>query len=219
MDRINWVTSEALHAVVQLGAGSAGEPQQLYERMRGHLEGTRKRAGEAGYTETEQQQIAYALTALADEVAMAQEGPLREHWSKHPLQLQLFGDNVAGERFFEELERARQAGRIGVLRTYYLCLSFGFRGRYAVHGGEALAEVSEGVRAQLLRSLALPEQLAPDGGRPEQGLLEVTRCMPWPVLAAGALALSCALYLGCRVSLQEQLARFERMPVAGEGEP
>jgi type VI secretion system protein ImpK len=208
MDRINWVTSEALETIVQLANG--GEPKQLYERMRATLEGTRKRAAEAGYAESEQVQIAYALTALADERALAEEGPLREHWGKHPLQLQLFGDNVAGERFFDELERARQAGRIGVLRTYYLCLLFGFRGRYAMRGGESgLAEVTEGVRTQLLRSLAVPERLSPDGGRPEQGLVEVTRRMPWPVLAAGALVLSFVLYLGCRVSLQEQLTHFE----------
>jgi type VI secretion system protein ImpK len=209
MDRLNWVTSEALHAIVQLAQQSEREPAQLYDDTRSLLEGTRRRAAEAGYAESEQVQIAYALTALADELAMAREGPLREHWSKHPLQLQLFGDNVAGERFFDELERARQAGRIGVLRTYYLCLLFGFCGRYA--GAETrLAEITEAVRTQLLRSLAVPEQLSPDGGRPEQGLVEVTRRMPWPVLAAAALLLSVVLYLGCRVSLQEQLARFEQ---------
>ncbi|HEX5655543.1 MAG TPA: DotU family type IV/VI secretion system protein [Polyangiales bacterium] len=209
MDRINWVTSEALHAVLQLARTQDAEPKQTYARMRVQLETTRRRAAEAGYAESEQVQIAYALTALADEVAMAQEGALREHWAQHPLQLQLFGDNVAGERFFDELERARQAGRVGVLRTYYLCLLFGFRGRYAMRGGESgLAQITEGVRTQLLRSLAVPEQLAPDGARPEQGLVEVTRRMPWPVLAAGALMLSMVLYLGCKVSLREQLAQF-----------
>jgi type VI secretion system protein ImpK len=211
MDRINWVTSEALHAIVQLADTRDGEPRALYDRMRDCLEATRKRADEAGYAESEQRQISYALTALADEVAMTQEGALREHWSKHPLQLSMFGDNLAGERFFDELEQVRAAGRVGVLRVHYLCLLFGFRGRYAVRGGEAaLAEVTERVRAQLARTLALPEQLAPDGARPEQGFVEVSRRMPWPLLAVGALALSSALYLGCRVSLEEQLAGFER---------
>ncbi len=211
MDRINWVSSDALHAVVQLSGAHGAPPEQLYQQLRGQLDTLRKRAAEAGYAESEQRQIAYALTALADEVAMAQQGPLREHWSKHPLQLQLFGDNVAGERFFEELEAARKANRVGVLRVYYLCLLFGFRGRYAMRGGETtLAELTEGVRTQLLRSLAVPELLAPDGARPEQGLVEVTRRLPWPVLALGALALSAVLYLGCRVSLQEQLVGLVR---------
>jgi type VI secretion system protein ImpK len=218
MDRINWVSSESLHAITQLARAhsSEREPRLLYERMRTFLETARRRAAEAGYAESEQRQILYALTALADEVAMANDGPLREHWSAHSLQLALFGDNVAGERFFDELERVRQSSHVDVLRVYYLCLLFGFRGRYAVRGGEAaLGEIVEGVRTQILRSLAMPEQLAPDGARPEEGFVEVTRRLPWPLLAAGALALSCVLYLGCRVSLHEQLLEFARVTQEG----
>lgn len=218
MDRINWVTSESLHAIIQLERAHVGErePALVYERMRKFLEAAQRRSQEAGFSESEQRQIGYALTALADEVAMAQEGPLREQWSKQSLQLALYGDNLAGERFFEELERAREASRISVLRTYYVCLLFGFRGRYAVRGGEAqLSELIDGVRAQLARSLAMPEQLSPDAARPEQGLVEVTRRLPWPVLALAALALSAVVYLGCRVALHEQLAEFARAEEEG----
>lgn len=218
MDRINWICHQPLREIVALTEATQSEvdPAGSYQRVRACLEAARRRASEAGYPESEQQQIVYALTALADELAMAREGPLREHWSKHPLQLSLFQDNVAGERFFRELERARQAGRVGVVRAYHLCLSFGFRGRHAVAGGDAeLAELRDGVCAQLQRSLAWPEALSPDGGRPDQGVIEITRRLPWSVVAAGVLALSCALYLGCRVSLQEQLASFERGVAGG----
>lgn len=217
MDRINWVTSECFNAIAQLSRahGGSSEPRLVYERMRAFLEAANKRAAEAGYAESELRQIGYALAALADEVAMAHDGPLRSHWSQQSLQLALYGDNVAGERFFEELERAREVPRVDVLRTYYLCLLFGFRGRYAVRGGEAgLAEVLDGVRAQLARTLPTPELLAPDGARPGEGIVELSRKLPWPVLALGALALSVVLHLGCRVALKEQLFEFS---LAGQG--
>jgi type VI secretion system protein ImpK len=212
MDRINWVTRDALNAIMQLT--SEADPSTSYTRLREHVEAARRRGAEAGYTESEQAQLAYALAALADEVAMASAGALREHWSQRPLQLALFSDNVAGERFFAELERALEAGRVGVLRTYYMCLVLGFKGRYAVQGGEPeLARIRERVRERLARALALPEQLSPDGARPERGLIEGTRRVPWPLVAAGALALSLVGYLAFRVSLHEQLAQFERVAV------
>jgi type VI secretion system protein ImpK len=211
MDRINWVTSECFQAIAQLSRAhaSSSEPALVYERMRAFLDAAHRRGVEAGYAETELRQLGYALTALADEVAMAHDGPLRAHWSKQSLQLARFGDNVAGERFFEELEQARQVPRLDVVRTYYLCLLFGFRGRYGVRGGEAgLAELLDGVRAQLARSLATPELLSPDGARPGEGFVEVSRKLPWPVLALAALALSGVVHLGCRVALREQLVEF-----------
>jgi type VI secretion system protein ImpK len=179
-------------------------------RLKSYVDGVLRKAREAGYAEQDGRSMAYALAALADEVAMQHPGPLRDHWSAQPLQLVHFGENVAGEGFFHELERVRaSADRIDVLRVFYLCLLFGFQGRYRVRGAEvALADLIEGVQRQLQQQLSMPEALSPHGLRPEESLVERSRSIPVVWIGAALLALSLVLYLGLKVALHQQVAQL-----------
>lgn len=213
MDRINWVTSRCFHAIAQLARLQGSEsvsPELVHARMKAFVDELSQRAREAGYDEHDTKLTAYALTALADEVMMAGAGPMREYWATRPLQLILFGENVAGERFFEHLESARHSPtQTDVLRTYYVCLMLGFRGKYGVRGAEiALTDLTDSVRAQLGRALVMPDSLSPNGTRPEDGLVEVARNLPLLAVAAAALAVACVLYMGLRLSLEQQLEQF-----------
>jgi type VI secretion system protein ImpK len=181
VDRINWVTSECFNAITQLSRMQGGEhvrPEFVHRRMQRFVEAVAHKAREAGYNDEDAKLMLYALAALADEVMMAAGGVLRDYWQ--PLQLLLFNENVAGERFFEHLEKVRESPqRIDVLRVYYLCLLFGFRGRYGVRGAEvALTDLIDAVRAQVARALAMPDVLSPNGGRPEEGLVDATGRLP-----------------------------------------
>jgi type VI secretion system protein ImpK len=122
----------------------------------------------------------------------------------------LFGENVAGERFFEHLESVRSGPQQGdVLRVYYLCLLFGFRGRYGVRGAEvAISDLQDSVRAQLMRGLTMPEALSPNGARPEDGLADSVQRSPVLAVCVAVVALVSLLYLGLSVSLADQLRQF-----------
>jgi type VI secretion system protein ImpK len=210
MDRVNWVTHECFNAVAQLtrlGSQAGIQPELVHARMRGYLEALTRRAREAGFPEQDAQQMSYAVTALIDETVMEGAGPLREFWATRPLQLLLFNENTAGEKFFGQLERVRQnAQQLEVLRVHYLCLLLGFRGKYAVRGGEAaLGDLVESLRTQLSRLLPMPEVLAPHGPRPDEGLLDAARRLPVVWAALGIFALAIVLYLGLSVSLHEEL--------------
>jgi type VI secretion system protein ImpK len=213
MDRLNWVTQDCFNAVAQLarlGPQDHVQPELIQARMRGYLDALLKRAREAGYPEEDGRLMAYALIALCDETVLSGSNNLREQWAVQPLQLLYFGENTAGEDFFARLEQVRQNPRqLEVLRVFFLCLLLGFRGRYAVRGGEvALGDLVDGLRAQLFRALPMPEVLAPNGLRPEEGLLEVGRKLPVVWMALGVLALTAVLYLGLLVSLRGQLRSF-----------
>jgi type VI secretion system protein ImpK len=218
MDRINWVTSDSFHAIGQLARvrnHQGVDPGLVHARMQTFLEALVERSREAGFSEQDTKLALYAVTALADEVAMASAGSLRDHWSRRPLQLALFGENVAGERFFEHLESIRRVpARADVLRVYYLCLLFGFRGRYGVRGAEVpLTDLVDSVRVQLGRSFALPEALSPNGARPEQGLVGSVRRLPLlrsqlAVFVLGVVALVAALQVAFSVALDEQLRQL-----------
>jgi len=213
MDRINWVTAECFNAIGQLARMRDNEPAQpelIYARMKGFLEEMARRLREAGYSESDSRLALYAVTALTDEVTMSRVGPVRDYWATRPLQLVLFSENVAGERFFEHLDTVRSnPQQVDILRTYYVCLLLGFRGRYSVRGAEiALGDLIDSVRAQISRALAMPEVLSPNGARPEEGFVDATQRLPIVWVAVAIVVLTAVLYLGLSVSLHEQLSQF-----------
>jgi type VI secretion system protein ImpK len=60
------------------------------------------------------------------------------NWPRLPLQAELFGHQLAGEIFFQELQKALNRSdsqeTADLLEVYYLCLLLGFKGRYAAGG-------------------------------------------------------------------------------------
>lgn len=210
MDRINWVTSDSFKAIAQLARiqpGMAVDGARVHARMMTYLDSVRRRAREAGYSENESSLITYALAVLADEIVMTKHGELRDAWAKQPLQFVLFNETLAGENFFAHLDRIREdPHQTDLLRVFYHCLLLGFRGQYTVRSSElALSDLTESVRAQLARALPMPEVLAPDGARPEEGLAEAARRIPLLTTGAAVIALALVLYVGLFVSLRQEL--------------
>ena len=84
--------------------------------------------------------VKYAFCALVDERVLGAHPALRQDWEQRPLQLELFGEQLAGEHFFDKLEACRQQGaaRLQALEVFHLCLLMGFQGRYLLEGTEKL---------------------------------------------------------------------------------
>lgn len=74
----------------------------------------------------------YALVALLDETVMSVPGECRNYWVTNPIQLEMFGANMAGEEFFRKLGRLmiKPDQTKEVLEIFYICLSLGFEGKY-----------------------------------------------------------------------------------------
>ncbi len=68
----------------------------------------------------------------------AQFFELQNSWLISPLQLSLFGSQLAGYRFFEILEELRRKGnsRLAALEVYHYCMLLGFHGRYRIESIE-----------------------------------------------------------------------------------
>lgn len=82
----------------------------------------------------------YAFCALLDEIVLSSGLPIRDEWELAPLQLRLFGEHLAGERFFDKLEDLRQNpfANIEQLEIFHTCLLLGFQGKYLLEGREKL---------------------------------------------------------------------------------
>jgi len=225
VDRVTEITRDCFNAIGQLRAADAGSlpsPQQLHTRLRRFVDDLLRRAGEAGLGREEASDVAYPVVALADEVMQTKDDDgIRTFWNAQPLQLQYFGENVAGEEFFHRLERARRDPRRGdTLRAHYLALAFGFQGRFRVRGGDLeLLGIMEAVAREVLRGGEHDrETLSPHGegkgervaGKSGSGLLL------W--VAAGLLAASLVLYVGLRLSLGASTADVvERISALAKG--
>jgi type VI secretion system protein ImpK len=206
LDRLNQATGECFTAIVQLRQlddASLPPAEAVHRRLRSFVDAMMTRAAQAGFAREDVDDIAYALVALADEVAASKE-PLRALWASQPLQLLYFHENVAGENFFTRLEAVRRdPRRREALRAYALALLLGFQGRFRVRGGELeLLSLTEDLQRELGRGRGVDvETLSPHGERPERAGARGARRDPAPWIALGALVLVVLVVVGLRLWL------------------
>ncbi len=212
MDRINRVTADCFNALTQLRQlddAALPAPEALHRRMRGFVDEMMQRAAQAGLSREDVNDVAYAIVALTDEIALSRAEPLRSFWSGHQLQLAYFQENVAGEGFFTRLETLRRdPRREEVLRVYYLALLFGFQGRYRVRGGELeLMNLTDELQRALTRGRSHDDDaLSPHGERPERTAGRGARRGLALWIAGGAALLAIVTGVGLRVWLGSSVA-------------
>jgi type VI secretion system protein ImpK len=107
----------------------------------------------------------YAFCAAIDEAVLSSQMNIRDSWERRPLQLVLFGDQLAGEHFFDKLEAARNAGanRINALEVFHMCLLMGFKGRYLLEGPEKLKYLTQQLGEQIAHIKGKGAAFAPTG--------------------------------------------------------
>lgn len=162
----------------------------LFEYARKQLNRLRAKLEGLGLPPEDVTDAYYALVAFVDEAMQADQGPLKEFWQAHLLQLELFGETRAGEGFFDRLIRIQDERRLPVLRVYYLCLLFGFQGIYAHHGELERENLMESVRETLGVALEDSAPLAPFGSRPDEPAADAkrNRLLQWLAMSSAALA-------------------------------
>lgn len=195
MDSLDEITRDCFSAIVQLrrlDAGAVADPQAVHRRLCWFVETMIRQASEAGVPQEDTNEIAFAIVALADEVAVTAPGPLQQYWMSNLLQMRYFETNLAGESFYQRIQVLRaEPRRYECLKVYYLCLLLGFVGRYRVSGAETdRAALIEAIRQDLVRQGALgrDEVLSPRSARPALPGSRVRRNLPIMWLSAAAIA-------------------------------
>ncbi len=212
MDKMNEITSECFIALSQLREldGGAIAPQAVHARLKGFVEALRARARDQGLSGREGDDIAYAIVALADEIAMGKPEPLRGYWMSQPLQLVFFNETLAGEGFFARLaEIRRDPRRADTLRVYYQCLLFGFQGKFSIRGGDLeLMRLIDSIRPEVERNVEPPDSLSPAGEPPDEPLVRASGNNLFLYVALGMFAAAIAVFVGLKVSLSHQIAEL-----------
>ncbi|GGY32761.1 DotU family type IV/VI secretion system protein [Pseudoduganella albidiflava] len=146
----------------------------------------------------------YAWCAALDETLLTSASPLRDTWERHPLQLTVFGDQLAGEHFFDRLEELRGKGgaRLQSLQVFHMCLLLGFKGKHAMDSGDRLAYMTARLGDEIAHIKGRSNGFAPRAGRPDQVFHKLRSDVPlWAVSAVFALV-GLGVFTGLRTSLR-----------------
>lgn len=149
---------EAFSLIFHINAGKdPGHPEDLKKSLSMLFKDLERTAKHCGYGEDDIKATHYALCAMIDETILNSRWAFREQWADQPLQLTYFNDYMAGERFFELLERVRQKGRrkLDLLEVFCMCLILGFHGKYKAQGGDELAELTRNLTEEINRQRGL----------------------------------------------------------------
>ncbi|NKB47444.1 MAG: hypothetical protein GKR77_06615 [Legionellales bacterium] len=155
-------------------------------------------------TTTDLAAVQYALAALVDELVAYSTWSAKEDWLGQPLQVILFDDHLAGERFFERLTILRQTPStpLLVLDIYYLCLQLGFQGKHRLHDPNILITLKRTLGQQLAKRPSTPRK------RNSTIALRISQSSRWPSCViqpmkryGWMLGVMGFFYLGCHAAI------------------
>ncbi|MBS1129852.1 MAG: putative rane protein [Proteobacteria bacterium] len=140
----------------------------------------------------------YAFCAAIDESVLSSRMNIRDVWERRPLQLVLFGDQLAGEHFFDKLEIARNGGasRINALEVFHMCLLIGFKGRYLLEGPEKLKYLTLQLGEQIAHIKGKAATFAPNWAAPDTISNAIKRDIPFWVITSVLALLGLVAYIG-----------------------
>lgn len=152
----------------------------------------------------------YAFCALIDETIATQQDTayfnLQNTWLISPLQLSLFGSQLAGYRFFEILEQLRSRGkeRLASLEVFHYCLLLGFQGKYRLESVESLNHLVARVGDEIDYLKGKKAAFSPFAAIPDQIKNIIHHELPFLWILIFLLIFSVLTFSGLRFMLSKQ---------------
>lgn len=175
------------------------DPERLRQRMIEEIKTFTANARNAGLHEKAVFRARYVLCTTLDEVVLNTPWGRASEWSENSLLITFHNETWGGEKFFELLDAVIQDPRknLDLLELMYLCLAFGFQGRYRLldNGRSRLDEQRERTYNAIRTARGEFERdLSPHWRGDIQEQNPLVRYVPLWVVAAIAAALLLAAY-------------------------
>jgi type VI secretion system protein ImpK len=186
--------------ILRLKAGIVKPSNDLRPKVAALLMDFEKRAERYRFNHKIVQVSKFALASFVDETILTNNFQMKEEWEKYPLQLEYFGEQLAGNKFFDKLlSMIKQIEQTAdAVEIYYYCMLLGFKGKYAVYEQEKLlATMQQTANALVKAGKIRPVELSPNWLANDQPKPPEKRGMPiWAKIgAAGGLGLAFIVYL------------------------
>lgn len=176
--------------VLRLKAGIVSPSNDLRPKIASMLDDFERRAERYKFNHKIISVSKFALASFVDETMLTNNFPLRSEWERNPLQLEYFGEQLAGNKFFEKLESMVGQPEVtqDAIEIYYFCMLLGFKGRYGVYEQEKLLAIMQNTANVLVKVGKIkPTELSPNWLANDQPKPPPKRGMPlWAKI--GALA-------------------------------
>jgi type VI secretion system protein ImpK len=185
------ISSDAVLLIFHIhGGNDPGHPEDLRKSIALLLQNIDREAKRYGHSEEDVKATRYALCALIDETILNSRWSFKDQWAERPLQLEYFGEHMAGERFFDLLERVRQKGRrkADLLEVFCMCLILGFQGKYKLHGRDELAKLTHGLVEEANEHQGSLSGLSPHWKVPDETVERQVSTIPRWALVTGIVS-------------------------------
>ncbi len=204
------IFQELLTATVRLRANRqvVSDAASFRANIREGLKLADQQSRAQGYSGEDFRAAVFAVVALLDESVLNSQNPAFADWPRQPLQEELFGGHVAGEIFFQNIQRMLTQpdsnDLADVLEIYDLCLLLGYGGRYSFGGKGELRAIREAVAAKIQRIRGYNPLIAP-GWAITSGAIVHAQADPWlkrlTYAAIACCVLMIVLFVAFKVSL------------------
>lgn len=204
------IFQEAITAIVRLRSNR--QPVTNAEAFRAHirqlLNVAEQEARTRGYTAEDVRLATFAVVAFLDESVLNSHNSVFADWSRKPLQEELFGGHVAGEIYFQSLQRLLERDEspqlADVLEVFHLCVLLGYRGKYGAGGQAELKTLMDAVAQKIRRIRKDTGALSPYWA-PPAGAAAPAGPDPWlrrlVIAASACVLLALLLFAGFKLSL------------------
>jgi type VI secretion system protein ImpK len=209
-ENLAYIYQQILTVVVRVRSNrqAISDANSFRANIQSGLRAAEKDAVKKTYAPDDIRMVTLAVVAFLDESVLNSSNPIFSSWHSMPLQEEMFGHHVAGETFFENLEklmsRPDSHDVADVLEIYTLCLLLGYKGRYGLSGPEATRPLSDSAMDKIRRIRGPLQGLSPSWAVPEGGIV-ASRRDPWvsrlTYAALASVVLAILLFLGFKLRL------------------
>ncbi len=188
-------------------------PEHFAAQVQLLLENFERQARRKGALADDIHDVRYAICAAIDEAILMSDSPIRDVWERSPLQLLLFGDQLAGENFYVRLDAVRQRGAASLeaLEVFYMCMLTGFQGKYLLEGKEKWDYLIATLDREIVHLKGKRAQFAPHWKSPDNIRNLVRTELPLWMLCTAFLLAGIGIYAG----LDWYLMRHTNTALAG----
>ena len=215
---------EVLTAIVRLRSNrqAVSDANSFRIHMREALKLADQEARKRGYNSDAIQLAVFAVVAFLDESILNSRNPLFADWPRKPLQEELFGTHMAGEVFFQNLQKllgqTDSQELADLLEVYYLCVLLGFGGRYSMGNKGDLRTIMDAVGEKIRRVRGYSPDLSPAWKLPNEAV-RLTGGDPWVrrlgMAAIGCAALALLLFMIFKFSLGSGVSDLRALVIPG----
>lgn len=179
--------------------------------MKAAVKNAEQQALAKGYRQEEIRLATFAVVAFLDESVLTYRSLISADWQREPLGQEFFGSHLAGELFFQGLDRllkAQDSPHVAdALEVYLLCLLLGYRGKYGLAGDETTRSLQDAAVEKMKRIRGTPPVFT--AWAPPEASVTFRRHDPWVrrlVFAAlFTFILAAGLFIGFKFSLTSGL--------------